>query len=70
MAGIESAEKVGHWLVIVGALNLGIVGATGLVGNSLNVINLVLGSVSVLENVVYLLIGLSALLMLKSQLGK
>ena len=70
MAGMESAEKVGDWLVIVGALNLGIAGATGLVGNSLNVINLVLGSISVLENVVYLLIGLSALLMLKSQMGK
>jgi uncharacterized protein len=70
MAGMESLEKVGHWLVIVGALNWGIVGATGLVGSPLNVISMILGSIPVLENLVYLLVGLGALLMLKKQFAK
>ena len=52
-------------LVIVGGLNWGLVGIQGLAktGN-LNVVNLILGQWSTVENVVYLLVGLGALYML------
>ncbi len=49
-------------LVVVGALNWGLVGLGGLMGSDWNVVHLLLGGVSsVLENVVYLLVGLSGL---------
>ena len=49
-------------LVIVGAVNWGLVGLAGLVelGN-LNLVNLLLGTIPILENVVYLLVGLAGL---------
>jgi len=70
MAGMEALGKAGHWLVLIGALNWGIVGVTGLIGSPLNVINLVLGSISVVESLVYVLVGLGAVLMLKDQFAK
>lgn len=70
MAGTEMIGKVGHWLLLIGGLNLGLKGVGSFVGTNLDVINIVLGSVSVVENVVYLLIGLSALWVLKGQFMK
>ncbi len=48
-------------LLVVGALNWGILGLTALVGTSTNVVNLVLGTVPIpmLENLVYVLVGLA-----------
>ena len=48
-------------LLIIGAINLGLAGLGGLLGTNLNVINLVLGSIALLENIVYVLIGLAGL---------
>ncbi|MDY6765898.1 MAG: DUF378 domain-containing protein [Candidatus Nanohaloarchaea archaeon] len=48
-------------LVIVGALNWGLVGVGGFMGSNLNLVELLLGSVPVVENVVYLLVGLAGL---------
>lgn len=48
-------------LVLVGGLNWGLVGIGGFLGKNLNVINLLLGGASALENIVYVLIGLAAL---------
>ncbi len=66
MAGDGTLETVSKWLVIVGSVNWGLVGLGGFVGSDLNVVKLVLGGVAggVLANVVYLLVGLSALYML------
>lgn len=66
MAGDGTLETVSKWLVIVGSLNWGLVGLGGFVGSDLNVVKLILGGVAggVLANVVYLLVGLSALYML------
>ena len=48
-------------LVIVGGLNWGLVGLGSFLGMNLNVVNLILGSLSsTVENVVYLLVGASA----------
>jgi len=48
-------------LVIVGALNWGLVGLGNLVDANWNLVNLVLGSMPVLESIVYVLVGLAGL---------
>lgn len=63
MAGNGTVDTVAKWLVVIGGLNWGLVGLGGFVGSDLNVIGLILGGVAggVLANIVYLLVGLSAL---------
>ncbi|MDD5026435.1 MAG: DUF378 domain-containing protein [Candidatus Peribacteraceae bacterium] len=48
-------------LVIIGALNWGLVGVGAFLGRNLNVVNLIIGSSAQLENIVYILVGLSGL---------
>ena len=49
-------------LVIVGAINWGLVGLQGLLNaGNLNIVNLLLRSIPILENIVYLLVGLAGL---------
>jgi len=47
-------------LIIVGALNWGLVGLGGFMGGNWNLVNLILGSWPVLELLVYVLVGASA----------
>jgi len=47
-------------LVIVGALNWGLVGIGGFLGGNWNVVNLILGGWPQVEWIVYILVGLSA----------
>lgn len=47
-------------LIIVGALNWGLVGLGMLMGSNWNLVQLILGSVPALEAIVYVLVGLSA----------
>lgn len=72
MAGVEQVEKGADWLVILGALNVGLTGIGSFIGSDLNVLSRALGSISggLILNVVYVLIGLSALWVLKGKLGK
>ena len=48
-------------LLVVGGLNWGLVGLGGFFGGSWNVVHMILGSWPVLEWLVYVLVGLSAL---------
>lgn len=48
-------------LVIVGALNWGLVGLGGFAGGDWNLVALVLGAVPSVENLVYLLVGLAGI---------
>lgn len=49
-------------LVIVGAVNWGLVGLAGLIGQgNWNIVNLLLGSIPIAENIVYLLVGIAGL---------
>jgi uncharacterized membrane protein YuzA (DUF378 family) len=59
-------ELVATLLVIVGALNWGLVGLSMLMNNGANwnVVNMLLGSSSLLEGLVYVLVGLSGLWLL------
>ena len=52
--------KTAWILILVGALNWGLVGLGGFVGTNLNLVNLLFGSWPVVENIVYVLVGVSA----------
>lgn len=56
---MKGLQQVANILVIVGALNWGLVGLL-----DLNVVNTILGTVAGLEKIVYILVGLSGVLML------
>ncbi len=47
-------------LVIVGALNWGLVGVGSFMGSNWNLVNMILGSMPQLESIVYILVGLAA----------
>ena len=53
-------------LVIIGALNWGLVALGSYMGSNWNVVNIVLGSWPAVETIVYLLVGLSAVLLIVS----
>ncbi len=53
---------VAWWLVIIGAINWGLVGISGFIdGLYLNVVNLLLGNWPAVESLVYVLVGIAAL---------
>ncbi len=52
---------IGHILVLIGALNWGLVGLSYFVGMELNVVYLLLGNWPLTENIVYIVVGLAAL---------
>lgn len=56
---MHTAKRIAFALVIIGGLNWGIYGLS-----ELNMVELVLGTFPLIENVVYVLVGLSALFML------
>ncbi len=51
-------------LVIVGGINWGLIGLGMLLGKTWNLVNLILGSMPVIEAIVYLLVGVAAVLMI------
>ncbi len=61
---MKSMHYLMHILVIVGGLNWGLVALGSWMGSNWNVVNLLLGSWPMVENIVYLLVGLSALMLL------
>ena len=64
-------ELVATLLVVVGALNWGLVGLGALLGTSgWNLVEMLLGSMPSLVNLVYLLVGLSGVWMLLGKLNK
>ena len=48
-------------LIMIGAINWGLVGLGGFLGQDLNVVHLILGAWPTVEWIVYLLVGLSAI---------
>jgi hypothetical protein len=51
-------------LLVIGGLNWGLIGLGGFAGSDWNVVHLILGSWPSIEWIVYILVGLSALLLL------
>ncbi len=58
---MKGLHGIAFILVIIGALNWGLVALGYWMGSNWNVVNLILGSMPTVENLVYLLVGLSAL---------
>jgi uncharacterized membrane protein YuzA (DUF378 family) len=54
-------RKIRKVLLIVGGLNWGLYGVGMLMNTNLNVINLLLGDIPTLEAIVYVLVGLAAI---------
>jgi len=49
-------------LLVIGGLNWGLVGLSSFMNNiNLNIVNLIFGGIPVLENIIYLLVGISAI---------
>lgn len=53
--------KLALWLVIIGAINWGLVGIGNFAGSNWDLVDLILGSVPWLRDIVYLLVGLSGI---------
>ena len=72
MAG-NTIDTVAKWLVVIGGLNWGLTGIGGFISMpKLNIVWALLGSIAngAVANLVYVLVGLSALYMLYSMFGK
>ena len=57
-----SVSMVCKVLVVIGGINWGLVGLGMLMGSDLNVVHMVLGSWMMLEAIVYLLVGVAAVM--------
>ena len=60
---MKLVHGISYWLVIIGGLNWGLVALGSYMGGNWNIVNLILGSVPALETLVYLLVGISALVL-------
>jgi uncharacterized membrane protein YuzA (DUF378 family) len=58
---VNAVDWLSLALVIVGAINWGLVGVGGFIGANWNLVNIVFGSIPVVENLVYLLVGVAGL---------
>ena len=56
--------KLAWVLIVIGSLNWGLVGLGGFLGTDLNVVKMILGSLPMVESLVYLLVGLAVILKL------
>ncbi|HRH55246.1 MAG TPA: DUF378 domain-containing protein [Candidatus Paceibacterota bacterium] len=67
---MSTLKPIAFALVIVGGLNWGLVGLGGLMGSDWNLVNMLLGMWPVVESIVYLLVGLSALWLLVAKMQR
>ena len=63
---MKALHSTAFVLTVVGGLNWGLVAIGTYMGSNWNVVNLLLGQWSGVENIVYLLVGLSALMLMLS----
>lgn len=67
---MKGLEMLAWWLVVVGALNWGLVGLGMLMGGmGWNLVNMIFGAWPMLEAVVYVLVGLSGVVLLWKKLA-
>jgi uncharacterized protein len=64
MAKNDTLDLIFKILLIVGGLNWGLVGIGSFIGLNLNVVDLILGGIPVLERIVYIIVGISAIYMI------
>jgi uncharacterized membrane protein YuzA (DUF378 family) len=56
------ASTIGYYLVIIGAINWGLVGVGGLIGHDWNVVHMIFGMITWLEAAVYILVGIAGVM--------
>lgn len=66
---MKSLHMVAWILVMVGALNWGLIGLGGFIGTNLDVVGMIFGSWPMVEWAVYILVGLSAIYEIVSHKG-
>jgi len=57
-------KKICWWLLVIGGINWGLVGLGGFFSGDWNVVHMLLDSISWLESLVYVLVGVSAVWMI------
>ncbi|MFH1178650.1 MAG: DUF378 domain-containing protein [bacterium] len=67
---MKALHKIAFVLVVVGGLNWGLIALGNYTGNNWNVVNLVLGSMPSIKDLVYLLIGVSTLMLVFNKSGR
>ncbi|MFA6257767.1 MAG: DUF378 domain-containing protein [Candidatus Paceibacterota bacterium] len=63
--GMCICSKIGKILLIIGGLNWGLIGIGMLMGNSReawNVVNMIFGSMPIVEGIIYVLVGIAAVM--------
>lgn len=55
-------STIGYYLVIVGAINWGLVGLSDFTQMNLNVVNLFFGGMPMLESLVYIVVGVAGVM--------
>lgn len=60
MKNLSMHNTIAHWLMVIGGVNWGLVGIGMFLGMNLNVVNLVLGGIPYVESVVYIVVGIAA----------
>lgn len=63
---MKGLNGIACWLVIIGAVNWGLVGLGGFLGANWNVVNILLGAWPQVEWLVYVLVGISGIMHIKS----
>jgi uncharacterized membrane protein YuzA (DUF378 family) len=58
------ASTIGYYLVIIGAINWGLVGLSDFTMMNLNVVNLLVGGMPTLESLVYIAVGVAGVMTL------
>ena len=61
---MKNLHILGFILLVVGGLNWGLIGLGGFMGSDWNVVHMILGAWPMMEWIVYILVGLSALWLL------
>lgn len=64
---MKPLRLVAFVLVVIGALNWGLIGLGYFMSGNWNVVNMILGGVPALEAVVYILVGLSAIFLVATK---
>ena len=58
-----SASTIGYYLVIVGAINWGLIGLGSFFGGDWNIVHMLLGSFIMVESLLYAVIGLAGVML-------
>ena len=64
---MSALKPIAFILVIVGALNWGLVGIGGFMGSDWNLVNMLFGTWPEVEWIIYILVGLSAIVLLATK---